>query len=32
VESQGMLMAAEGVEKPVLLEPSEDLPEGAIIV
>lgn len=32
VESQGMLMAAEGNEKPVLLEPSEDLPEGSIVL
>jgi methionyl-tRNA synthetase len=32
VESQGMLMAAEGKDRPVLLEPSEDLPEGAVVV
>lgn len=31
VESQGMLMAVAG-EKPILLLPSEDVPEGAEIV
>lgn len=32
VESQGMLMAIEGSEKPILLAPSEDVPEGSIVV
>lgn len=32
VESQGMLVAADGEKKPVFLEPSEDLPEGSIVL
>lgn len=33
VESQGMLMAIDGPEgKPIFLEPSIDVPEGAVIV
>lgn len=32
VESQGMLLAIEGKDKPILLEPSEDIEEGSLIV
>ena len=32
VESQGMLVAADGEGKPVFLEPSEDLPEGSVVL
>lgn len=32
LESQGMLMAIEGEEKPVLLEPQEDVKEGSEII
>ena|ERR1035437_1351239 len=31
-ESQGMLMAIEGEEKPVLLEPAAEVPEGSEVV
>ena len=31
-ESQGMLLASEGIDGPVLLEPSKDVPEGSQIV
>ncbi|MCL4354749.1 hypothetical protein M1349_04790 [Patescibacteria group bacterium] len=32
LESQGMLFAVDGPDKPVLLEPSEDIPEGSLAV
>lgn len=32
LESQGMLMAIEGEEKPVLLEPGDDVAVGSIVV
>lgn len=32
LESQGMLFAVDGADKPVLLEPSEDVPEGSEVV
>ncbi len=31
-ESQGMLMAAEGEDGPVFLEPSKDIKEGTLVV
>lgn len=32
LESQGMLMAVEGEEKPILLEPADDVKEGSVVV
>ncbi len=32
LESQGMLFAVDGVDKPILLEPSEDVPQGSEVV
>ncbi len=31
-ESQGMLMAVEGEDKPIFLEPSEEVKEGSLVV
>lgn len=31
-ESQGMLMAAEGEDEPILLEPSREVKEGTLVV
>lgn len=31
-ESQGMLMTVDGEDKPILLEPAEDVKEGSLIV